>query len=111
MKPTVTTVLMPPVAVLRYGHANATAAPIAVFWIFGLLGVCYGMLGGIFAQDGISWIEIVLGLVLWAASSIAAKLVIQAVEHDMEHREDSTLDHTVEPSLEEPDPLEETRVR
>jgi len=106
MKPTTVAMLMPPVAVLQYGHANTTAAPIAVFWLFGLLSVCYGMLGGILG----GWIELLLGAALWIISGVWARLVIQGVQYDVERREDSTLAQTVEPSLEEEaDPLEKTR--
>lgn len=109
MKRTATAMLMPPVAVVQYGAAGATAAPIGVFWCFALLSVCYGMLGGIFSESGISWIEVLLGIALWLISGVWAKLVIQGVQHDAQHLEDSTLDNTIEPSPEEPDPLEETQ--
>lgn len=110
-KRTAIAMITPPVAVIHYGHANATAAPIGVFWGFALISVCYGMLGGIFSESGISWIELLLGIALWLISGVWARLVIQGVQHDQQRQQDSTLAHTVTPSLDDPDPLKETEDR
>lgn len=111
MKRTAIAMIVPPVAVIHYGHANATAAPIGVFWGFALISVCYGMLGGIFSTSGISWIEVLLGITLWLISGVWARLVIRGVQYDIEHTQESTLAHTVAPSLEDPDPLEQTEAQ
>ena len=38
--------LAPPVAVPHYSDATATAAPIAVFWLAGLIGLIHGLTAG-----------------------------------------------------------------
>lgn len=70
MKRILTAILMPPVGACRYGCGSACAAPVTVFWLFGLVSVVYGLLGGPTAEPGISWRTIGLGLGMWAISAI-----------------------------------------
>ena len=70
MKRILTAILMPPVGACRYGCGSACAAPVTVFWLFGLVSVVYGLLGGPMGEPGISWRTIGLGLAMWAISSV-----------------------------------------
>lgn len=107
MKRTIKAYLVPPAAVYHYGAATNTAAPIAVFWLAGLISIGYGIVGGLMSLPGISWLEILLGVVVWTISGAWAHIVITGVEHDARHLPDSTLDHTVEPHATDPDPLKD----
>jgi hypothetical protein len=109
MKRAIKAYLMPPAAVYHYGPATNTAAPIAVFWLAGLISIGYGLAGGLTSQPSASWLEILLGVVIWAVAGAWARLVITGVEHDARHLPDSTLDHTVEPHATDPDPLKVVR--
>jgi hypothetical protein len=70
MKRILTAILMPPVGACRYGCGSACAAPVTVFWLFGLVSVVYGLLGGPMAEPGISWRTVGLGLAMWAVSAV-----------------------------------------
>lgn len=107
MQRTPLALIAPPIAVYHYGAASPTAAPIGVFWFAGIVSIFYGLTGGILHVMGVSWIEILLGAVMWAIASVWARLVIGGVQDDFEHRADSTLDHQVTPKLDEKDPLKE----
>lgn len=65
-----TSVLIPPVGACRYGCGSNCAAPVTVFWLFGLVSVVYGFLGGPTAEPGISWYTVGLGALMWAVSVI-----------------------------------------
>ena len=107
MRRTALALIAPPIAVYHYGAASPTAAPIGVFWLAGLVSIFYGLTGGILQVMGVSWIEILLGALMWAIAGVWARLVIGGVEHDIEHCADSTLDHQVVPKPDEKDPLKE----
>ena len=64
-----TAVLTPPVGACRYGCGSHCAAPITVFWLFGLVSVVFGLFGGPTGQTGISWYTIGLGLAMWGISA------------------------------------------
>lgn len=80
--------LAPPVAVPHYSDATATAAPIAVFWLAGLIGLIYGLTAG-------SGYSALAGLALYAVAVAWAEMVIQGVAEDELHHPDSPRDHTV----------------
>lgn len=104
MKKIILTMLVPPVAIVRYGvSAPRTAAPVAVFWIAGLAVIAIGLQGGL----GPAWFLVGLGVFMWVLAALWAELVIKGVEHDLHHDPDSTLDHKIEPTPDEPDPFKE----
>jgi hypothetical protein len=79
----VTSALLPPVGAYRYGCGSHCAAPVTVFWLFGVVSVVYGFLGGPTSEPGISWYTIGLGLAMWAIAAVWTLLTLQDVE---EHR-------------------------
>jgi hypothetical protein len=101
--------LAPPVGACRYGCGTNCAAPITVFWLFGLISVVFGLFGGPTGVDGISWGTIGLGLVMWAISAIWTLLTLQGVEADRCHGMWSPRDHKVAPGLDEKDPFDEIK--
>lgn len=105
MQRTVLALLAPPTAVFHFGAAGPTAAPIAVFWLTGMVSLAYGIDGGVRGLTGPSAPEILLGVALWLIAGVWARLVIRGVEHDLVHDNDSTHDHQIEPHADEPDPL------
>jgi hypothetical protein len=63
-----TSALLPPLGAIRYGCGANCAAPVTVFWLFGLVSVVFGFFGGPTGVDGVSWATIGLGLAMWAIS-------------------------------------------
>ena len=53
--------LMPPVGACRFGCGTNCAAPVTVFWLFGVVSVVYGFLGGPMGEPGISWYTVGAG--------------------------------------------------
>ena len=76
-KRTLLTFFAPPLAVCRFGCAPCCAAPIAVFWLAGVVSVLYGMAGGPTNLAGLSWQTMGLGLILWAIATLWASLAIR----------------------------------
>jgi hypothetical protein len=101
--------IAPPAAVWHYGRANATAGPIAVFWVTSIVGVCYGLTGGPTLAEGISWPTVGLAVFLWLASALWAGLVVIGVHEDQKGTPDSTLRHQVDPESYTEDPFKELR--
>lgn len=99
--------LVPPLAVMRLGCASCTAAPIAVFWLAGLVSIGYGLVGGVLDLPGRSWVEILLGLVMWGIAAAWTRLVMGGVAEDAQAGQHSPRKHRVVPHTEEPDPFEE----
>ncbi len=77
-----TSVMMPPVGACRYGCGSSCAAPVTVFWLFGLVSIVYGFLGGPMGSDGISWYTVGLGAAMWLISAVWALLTISDVEQN-----------------------------
>ena len=109
MKRLLTSALMPPVGACRYGCGTNCAAPITVFWLFGLVSVVFGLFGGPTGQPGISWYTIGLGLAMWGISAAWTLLTVRGVEQDRCHGTWSTRDHKVAASEHEPDPFDEIK--
>jgi len=101
--------LAPPLAVIKHGCASYTAAPIAVFWLAGLVSIAYGLVGGVLDLPGKSWVEILLGIVLWGISAAWTRLVMGGVSEDLQQSQNSPLQRRVAPHTEEPDPFNEVR--
>jgi hypothetical protein len=109
LKAYVTSAVMPPVGACCFGCGTNCAAPVTVFWLFGVVSVVYGFLGGPMGEAGTSWVTILLGLSMWGIAAIWTMLTIQGVETDRCHGVLSTRDHHVEPSEGEADPFEEIK--
>ena len=113
MKRKLMATLVPPLAVCRYGCASCCAAPIGVFWVTGIVGIVYGLLGGPAELDHISWPTLSLGIALWLIAAVWAENTIRGVEADQ--TDPACSDHTssfcrvVRPKLDESDPLDETK--
>ncbi len=105
--------LTPPLAVCKYGCASCCAAPIGVFWVTGLVSVVYGFMGGPAALNGVSWVTVGLGLVLWVIAIVWAENTIRGVEADKDdpkcQNKLSTVCRIVRPRLDESDPLDEVK--
>ena len=82
MKPYLTSILTPPVGACRYGCGSNCAAPVTVFWLFGIVSVVFGFLGGPTGETGISWYTIGLGIAMWGIAAVWTLLTIQGVEAD-----------------------------
>ena len=104
-----TSILFPPVGACRYGCGTNCAAPVTVFWLFGVFSVVFGFFGGPTGVDGISWATIGLGLAMWAISAVWTLLTMGGVAADQCHGVWSPLDRKVEPSEDEIDPLNEIK--
>lgn len=109
LKRYVTSALLPPVGACRFGCGTNCSAPVTVFWLFGVVSVVYGLLGGPMGEPGISWYTIILGLVMWGIAAVWTMLTIQGVETDRCHGLLSTRDRHVEPDETELDPFEEIK--
>jgi hypothetical protein len=107
MQRTALAMIVPPVAVYRFGAASHTAAPIGVFWLASLVSIFYGLTGGVFDLDGLGWPEILLGITMWLIAGFWAQLVIRGVEHDVRRDTDSTHDQKIQPEVYDNDPLQE----
>ena len=70
MQRTTLSILIPPLAVCRYGCAGCCAAPIGVFWLAGITSIIYGYYGGPAALETVSWTTVLLGVGLWAIASV-----------------------------------------
>lgn len=82
MKRKLLTILVPPVAVCRYGCAGCCAAPIGVMWIAGIISIIYGFTGGPAEIDAVSWATVGLGILLWLIAVVWAITVVRGVDAD-----------------------------
>ena len=80
MRRTTLSILIPPLAVCRYGCAGCCAAPIGVFWLAGIVAIVYGFLGGPASLDTISWTTLLLGVGLWIIATVWAIMAIRGVK-------------------------------
>ncbi len=109
MKSYITATLIPPVGACRYGCGTSCAAPITVFWLFGVISVVYGLLGGPTNEPGTSWYTVGLGLVMWGIAAVWTLATLQGVEADRCHDLWSPKAHRIQPCDNETDPLEEVK--
>ena len=109
MKRALLTLLTPPFAVCKFGCAGCCAAPIAVFWITGIVGIIYGLVGGPANLLGPSWNTVFLGIALWGIAAVWAMITIQSADDDRCVEPDSKVCHKILPSGDEPDPFDEVR--
>jgi hypothetical protein len=104
-----TSALVPPVGACRYGCGTNCAAPVTVFWLFGVVSVVYGFLGGPTAQPGISWYTVGLGLAMWALAAVWTMLTLTGVDEDRCQGRQSTQAGRVDPLDAETNPFDEVR--
>lgn len=109
MKRALLTLLTPPVAVCRFGCAGCCAAPIAVFWITGIVGILYGLVGGPTNLMAPSWNTILLGLGLWSIASVWAAVTIRSADDDRCADRKSPLCRRMLTPEDEADPFDEVR--
>lgn len=102
--------MMPPIGACRYGCGTSCAPPISVFWLFGVISLVYGLLGGPTESEGVNWATVGLGLAMWGIAAIWTLLTLRGVEHDRCHDMWSPRDHQVSADhLDDDDPLEQVR--
>ncbi len=109
MPKVVLNILIPPFAACRYGCAGCCAAPIGVFWLAGIVGIIYGLLGGPLELHMADWKTVALGAGLWIIAAVWAALTIRGASADKCANKSSTICNKILPSEDEPDPLEEVR--
>lgn len=109
MQRTTFSILVPPLAVCRYGCAGCCAAPIAVFWLAGIVSIIYGFLGGPASLETVSWTTVALGVGLWLIATVWARMAIRGVTDDKCQRKSSSICRIVMPSDDEHDPLEDIK--
>jgi len=109
MKRAFRTVLTPPVAVCRFGCAGCCAAPIAVFWITGMVSITYGMIGGPANLMGPSWNTMLLGVGLWCIASVWAAVAIRGADEARCVDKKSDLCRRILNTEDESDPFDEVR--
>lgn len=106
MQRTTLSILIPPLAVCRYGCAGCCAAPIGVFWLTGMISIVYGFIGGPADLETTSWTTVSLGIALWVIASVWAMMAIRGVKDDECQRKRSTVCRMVSPGPDEPDPMD-----
>lgn len=104
-----TSALLPPVGACRYGCGTHCAAPVTVFWLFGVVSMIYGFFGGPTAVPGISWYTVGLGLAMWAIAAVWTLLTLSGVEADRCQGPWSTRARQVDADESEADPLDEIK--
>ena len=109
MRRTTLSILVPPLAVCRYGCAGCCAAPIGVFWLAGIISIVYGYFGGPASLDSVSWTTVLLGVVLWTIASVWARTAIRGIKEDECKHKRSTVCRMVNPGTDESDPLDEIK--
>ena len=109
MKRYLTSALMPPVGACRYGCGTSCAAPVTVFWLFGVVSLVYGFLGGPTGEPGISWYTVWLGCAMWIVAAVWTLLTLKDVEADRCHGVPGSRDHQVEPEDGKADPFDEVK--
>lgn len=109
MKNYLITTFMPPLGACCYACGTNCAAPITVFWLFGVISVVYGFMGGPLQLETTSWYTVGLGFIMWSISAVWALLSVRGVEEDQCQSLISNRKRHVEPILDESDPLEEVK--
>jgi len=113
VKRSIMALLVPPIAVCRYGCAGCCAAPIGVFWIAGIISIIYAFFGGPAGVEGVSLGTLTLGATLWGIAAVWAENVIKGVEADEKdpkcEASASTVCRIVRPRSDESDPMDEVK--
>jgi len=109
MKGIVTSTLFPPVGACRYGCGTNCTPAITVFWLFGVVSVIFGLMGGPTNEPGISWYTVGLGLAMWGIAATWTLVTLHGVEADRCHGIWSARDRQVQSSDSEADPFDEIK--
>ncbi|MFN2338282.1 MAG: hypothetical protein ABR544_04850 [Gammaproteobacteria bacterium] len=109
MKQFLLSLFVPPFAAYRYGCAGCCAAPIGVFWIAGITGIIYGLVGGPTNRFGVDWEFVGLGVATWLVATIWTRVTIAGADADKCARKSSTLCSKIMPGADESDPFDEVR--
>jgi len=109
MQRTTLSILVPPLAVCRYGCAGCCAAPIGVFWLAGIVSIIYGYLGGPASLETASWPTIMLGVALWIIASVWARMAIRGIKDDECQGKRSTVCRMVIPDENDSNPLDDIK--
>ena len=113
VKRSILALLVPPVAVCRYGCASCCAAPIGVFWLAGIISIIYAFFGGPAELETISLGTLTLGAALWGIASIWAENTIKGVDDDEKDpkcdSKASTVCRMVRPTMDDSDPMDEVK--
>jgi hypothetical protein len=107
LKSILMSIVAPPVGACKYGCGTNCAAPISVFWLFGMISVIYGFMGGPSQLAHTSWETVGLGVAMWAIAATWTILTADGVEADRCHDLWSPKDHHVDAKEDEADPLDE----
>lgn len=108
MKRKAMAIIVPPIAVCRYGCASCCAAPIALFWITGIVSLVYGYFGGPLDVAGISWTTAGLGLIMWIIAAVWAEDTIKGVDDDQcEDNQRKSICRVIKPDVDDTDPFEQ----
>ncbi|MEN8175131.1 MAG: hypothetical protein ABFS23_05180 [Pseudomonadota bacterium] len=100
-----TALLAPPVGACRYACGNQCAAPITVFWLFGIVAVVYGLLGGPTGDPGIHLYTLALGAAMWLIASVWTLLTVSGTEEDRCSGLLNPIEQRVTPSASERDSI------
>lgn len=103
------TLVAPPFAACKFGCAGCCAAPIAVFWVTGIVSIVYGIVGGPANLMGPSWNTMALGLALWGIASVWAAITIRSADEEKCNGRKNRLRDRVLPTADESDPFDEVR--
>lgn len=109
MQRTTLSILIPPLAVCRYGCAGCCAAPIGVFWLAGIGSIIYGYLGGPASLETVSWTTVLLGGVLWTIASVWARMAIRGIKDDECKHKRSSVCRMVNPGADDSDPMDDIK--
>lgn len=101
-------VLLPPLAAWRYGAtANNCTAPITTIWLAAVIAIAYAFLEGAGRSIGLFAFLLVLGVLLWAATSVWTILLLRSVHSDPSLTDPREHRRVVEQRMDEHNPLDE----
>lgn len=104
-----TALVFPPLGACRFGCGTNCSAPISVFWLAGVTGVIYGLLGGPTGASSVDWYTVALGFGMWGIASVWTVLTISGVDADQCNGIFSPIKNKVTADADEADPFEEVR--
>jgi hypothetical protein len=80
-----------------------------VFWLAGITGIIYGLLGGPTNLMGPSMNRVLRGIGLWGVASVWAAITIRSADDDKCEKRSSRLCTGITPQNDESDPFDEVR--
>jgi hypothetical protein len=82
MNKTQLTLIFPPLSACRYGCAGRCCAlPITVFWVSGIIGIVYGLNGGLGLFPGVDWFVLAISAALILISIGWTHLLVNKAEN------------------------------